>query len=269
MEKLYEHHYKLKSDKLCPFKLERGERSDANFYNWHKNIEIIFVIDGEGEFQYSTDKLKVKSGDMVVINSEIIHRPGHEIEFFYLIIDESFFCENGFSLSDLDFLPVVRDPECEKLFMTVEEKSREYKSAEIHPASLRSAVLSLILYLYSHYLRRETNGEPPAAVTQSCIKTALEFINERYTDGITLSDIADACNVTGEHLAREFKRHTGQTVIAYINALRCKRAALSISLGSSVTEAAMECGFGSLSYFSRTYKRVIGAAPSTAKTKSN
>ncbi len=269
MDKLYEHHYKLKSDKLCPFKLEKGGRSDANFYNWHENIEIVLIIDGEGEFQYSTEKLEVKRGDIVVVNSGIIHRPCPETEYFYLIIDESFFRENGFSVFNLDFTPVFRDPECEKLFMIVEAKIREYRSSVIHPAELRSAVLSLLLYLYSHHLRRETDNELSAVGAQSCIKKALAFINDKYTDGITLSDIADACNVTGEHLAREFKRHTGQTVITYINTLRCKRAALSISVGASVTEAAIECGFGSLSYFSRTYKRITGAAPSAVKTKSN
>ena len=267
MEKLYEHHYKLKSDKLCPFKLGKGERNDANFYNWHENIEIVFVTSDEGSLHYSTEAMDVKRGDIIVINSGVIHRPSPTIEFYYLIIDEGFFKENGFSVSELEFERLIRDDECERLFLSVKEKISEYKSGELHPAELRAAVLALIIYLYNNrLLKKEKNGHSMSNEA-GCVKMALAYINERYTEPISLSDIAEVCGVTKAHLARNFKRQTGQTVITYINTLRCKRAAISISEGTSITEAAMECGFESLSYFSRTYKRIIGVAPSTAKNK--
>ena len=173
MEKLYEHHYKLKSDKLCPFKLEKGELADANFYNWHENIEIVFVISGEGRLQYSTEAIDVRRGDIIVINSGAIHRPSPTIEFYYLIIDEGFFKENGFSVSELEFERLIRDDECERLFMSVKEKISEYKSGKLHPAELRAAVLALIIYLYNNrLLKTEKNGHsvPKEA---GCVKTAL------------------------------------------------------------------------------------------------
>lgn len=269
MEKLYEHHYKLKSDKLCPFKLERGERSDTYFYNWHENIEIVLIVDGEGAFQYSSDKPTVKRGDIIVINSGVIHRPSPDIEFYYLIIDESFFRENGFSVSELEFERLIRDDECKSLFLSVKDKMSEYKSGRRHPAELRESVLSLIIHLYNNHLRKNEKREHSVSSEAGCVKSALAYINETYTEGISLSDIAAACGVTSSHLSRAFKQQTGQTVITYVNILRCKRAAISISEGTSITEAAIECGFESLSYFSRTYKRVIGYAPSEIKRGAN
>lgn len=93
----------------------------------------------------------------------------------------------------------------------------------------------------------------------------LEYLNENYTQSITLDELARLCGITKCHLAREFKRYTGQTVLTYVNSLRCQLAGLCISEGLSVTEAAYKSGFESLSYFSRVYKRLMGVPPSGGK----
>ena len=99
------------------------------------------------------------------------------------------------------------------------------------------------------------------------IKKVLEYIAEHYTEPLTLEDVADVCGITKYHLAREFKRFTGLTVITYVNILRCKRAEVCLAEGKTVTEAAVESGFDSISYFSRTYKKLMGVTPSEKKHK--
>ena len=105
-------------------------------------------------------------------------------------------------------------------------------------------------------------------------RTSVAFITLCHSSGMIIPcvmghfiwseklSIAAMCGITKYHLAREFKRITGQTVLTYLNALRCKKAQLLLSEGKTVTEAAFESGFESLSYFSRTYKRIMGAPPS-------
>ncbi|MBQ8432508.1 MAG: helix-turn-helix domain-containing protein [Clostridia bacterium] len=63
------------------------------------------------------------------------------------------------------------------------------------------------------------------------------------------------CEITECYLAREFKSYTGQTVMTYLNMVRCKNAEICLAEGKSVTETAYECGFESISCFSRTYKK--------------
>ena len=91
------------------------------------------------------------------------------------------------------------------------------------------------------------------------------YMEYRYNEQIGLDDLAKFCGITKHHLSREFKRFTGQTVLTYLNTLRCKSAEVCLSEGMSVTETAFECGFESVSYFSRTYKKIMGAPPSAAK----
>ena len=268
MEKHYELHSGLKSNKLCPFKLARGEFSDTSFYNWHENIEIILVTSEEGGLSYSADELRLREGDMVVINSGVIHRPCAGLEFFYLIIDEEFCRENGISVREVEFERSFRDGESKALFIDVRRAMEEYSKGETIVADVRCAVLKLLLHLYSHH-RDISSGGALSTVSEDSVKRALAIINGSYTDGLTLEGIAAECGVTKYHLAREFKKQTGLTVVTYINALRCKHAARSIADGSSISSAAIESGFESLSYFSRMYKRMMGTAPSAVKRKLN
>ena len=52
----------------------------------------------------------------------------------------------------------------------------------------------------------------------------------------------------------------------YIHYVRCNNARSLLASGKyNLTQCAQRSGFGSLSYFSRVYKKVMGAAPSVQK----
>ena len=94
------------------------------------------------------------------------------------------------------------------------------------------------------------------------VKSVIEYINANYSREVNLDELASLCGITKFHLAREFRKITGQTILTYTNILRCKKASVLIAEGKTVTEAALDCGFDSLSYFSRTYKKIMGNPPS-------
>ena len=58
---------------------------------------------------------------------------------------------------------------------------------------------------------------------------------------------------------------TGNTIVCFINTLRCMEEKRLIENGMQVSVAAYACGFDNLSYFSRTFQRVVGALPSAYK----
>ena len=267
MEKHYELHKAIKSNKLCPFKVGIVERSDTLSYNWHENIEIILLLDGEGRLQYGADTLTLKSGEMSVINSGCIHRPCSDMNFIYLIIDESFCSENGISVAGVEFERSFFDPECAEKFMAVVDMMEKYSLGEADAPEVRLTVLTLLVALCKRHTARAVAPYEAETPSQGYVKRALAIINERYAEGLTLEGIANECGITKHHLAREFKKQTGLTVVTYLNIVRCKSASLSIADGVSITASAMECGFESLSYFSRTYKRIMGAPPSSLRLR--
>lgn len=267
----YEHHLAIRQDKLCPFRFKSSNNLRTSICNWHRNIEVLLVTDGEGRIQYSSDDFSLRKHDVVIINTGELHRvySDSKISFDYLIVDESFCGENGINTSERLFERVFHCEDTEKMFRFAYERYKLYKDepTSINTLKLRLAVLELLAKLYEDHSSPMSKVRVDLSTPQDYIKKVLEYLAEHYTEELTLEGVASICGITKYHLAREFKRYTGQTVVTYINTLRCKKAEICLSDGMTVTEAASESGFDSISYFSRTYKKLMGVSPSSIKSK--
>lgn len=265
----YEHHLDLRRDKLCPFKFNTNEEVYNSVCNWHHNIEILLVTDGKGHIQYDSEDFAIEKHDIIIVNSGALHRPYSEegVSFHYVIIDESFCLENGIELNGRYFERCFKSEGFERHFLNAYALYDEYKRnpSPINIARLRLAVLGLVIALCEDHTAQTAQEPPSRSISKNYVKKTLEFLGDHYAEPISLEDVASVCGVTKYHLAREFKRYTGQTVFTYVNVLRCKKAEICISKGMTVTEAARECGFESTPYFSRTYKRLMGRSPSSEK----
>ncbi len=268
MRHYYEHHIDIKKNKLFPFIFKYSDHILSAPCNWHQNIELLFVTEGYGRMQYDAEDIPLSPDDLFLINAGAIHRPYSEcgISFYYLIIDESFCNENGIDTGSICFEKRVRDPEAKHAYFRIVELMKQYyeKEANVTVAKIRNAVLSLLVHLWEkHSCQTLVNNE--GCLTSEYVKRVLDYINENFQTRIDLERLAELCGITKFHLAREFKRYTGQTIVTYINVIRCKYAKRCIANGMSVTAAAYESGFESLSYFSRTFRKHTGFSPSSSK----
>ena len=144
-----------------------------------------------------------------------------------------------------------------ELLDTVAERSEFF---ELKVISLLSEIAYLI---YTHALSEAEHRETERIARRRAVMTLLvDKIEREYTSRITLADLAEQAQINEKYLCRFFKEYTGQTPIDYINRLRIDRACYDMSIGGmNVTEAAFECGFNELSYFSKTFKKYKGVSP--------
>jgi AraC-like DNA-binding protein len=84
----------------------------------------------------------------------------------------------------------------------------------------------------------------------------------RYADRSTLASIARAHGVSVFHLARVFRRATGQSIHAYRTELRLRTALERLAAGDEVSTVAFDLGFSSHSHFSSAFRRAFGTRPS-------
>jgi len=78
---------------------------------------------------------------------------------------------------------------------------------------------------------------------------------------MTLERLEKEFFVSREHIAREFKRQTGQTVHRYIVKARLDRCCTLIEQGLPITEVYKTSGFGGYNHFFRAFKKEYGMTP--------
>ncbi len=100
---------------------------------------------------------------------------------------------------------------------------------------------------------------------QERIRQIYTLIDERYQNKITVDEVAASCNLTKPAFCRYFKKATGNTFIGFLNQYRISQAKRLLLSGKNVGETCYDCGFESLSYFNRTFKKVTGENPSKFK----
>jgi len=106
-------------------------------------------------------------------------------------------------------------------------------------------------------VRMEVN-RPPRWLEQ-----AKELLHERFAESLKLADIAREVNVHPVHLAQIFHRSYHCTIGDYVRRLRIECACRELANSESpLADIALSVGFCDQSHFSRTFKRLIGIAPS-------
>ena len=89
------------------------------------------------------------------------------------------------------------------------------------------------------------------------------FIADNFLDDIDSNDIAAAADIHPKYAMSQFKKSTGMTLNEYLNLMRLSYAQARL-LGEDINilNVAMESGFGSLSAFNKSFRKVAGMSPS-------
>ncbi len=93
------------------------------------------------------------------------------------------------------------------------------------------------------------------------------FVEDHFDRAIDNHEVAALCHLSPEAFCRYFKRMTRLTFTQFVNQYRIGRAKQLLLLDNNVSETCFSCGFDSLSYFSRTFKKIVGESPVQYKTR--
>ena len=88
------------------------------------------------------------------------------------------------------------------------------------------------------------------------------YIDARYRDNLTLTELSEALGVSAYHLGRIFKERTGHSPVQYIIQRRMGEAqTLLTSTEASVISIAEGVGYENANYFNLLFKKHIGVTP--------
>lgn len=127
----------------------------------------------------------------------------------------------------------------------------------------RILVHSMILRLVYDLDREVRISEQRLKSPQSSVITAVKnYIREDLTRDLSLKAIADHVAFSPTYLHTVFLQKTGVTLHRYVEEKRIQKSIeLLTNTTLTLTEIALECGFGSQSYYSYAFKKAKGLSP--------
>ncbi len=95
------------------------------------------------------------------------------------------------------------------------------------------------------------------------VKNTLRFINEHFSENITVQQIADSLYLSPYYLMHIFKNETGKTLVNFLTELRIEKAKeLLKEPGCKIYEIATQIGYSDVKYFNKLFKKHTGLSPS-------
>ncbi len=243
--------------------------------HWHTATELIVPLEGNYTAFINTYKYNLDPGDIFVIPSGTVHslkasQPGwrfifcFEIDFLSKIpsfSNLSGYLNSPILISQNAFPAIYR--QCISLIMQMAEYYWSLRPCmELH---VNACLLSLFA-CYGDYMINQgglASVEPAAREALSLrMNIALRYIDNHYTENLSLKDAAEQAGFSKYHFSRLFKEYTGQTFSDYLRNIRI-RAAQSMLLipDMKVSTIAQDCGFSSLSAFNKSFLAITGCTP--------
>ncbi|MDR1654385.1 MAG: AraC family transcriptional regulator [Treponema sp.] len=275
-------HWKSKLDPSFPFYLWDAvwDSPEITFpFHWHKEIEIVYLIKGRLVIYINGQAYDVHPGDIVIINSDLIHGyqnkspDTHYIEFiFFLEIFDQLLPDIQDSLNQM----VVFGRKT--IFRYQDDWDLHYRMANIilsiweeyntRQDGYRLAIKKN-LYDFALIFLRRMPQQPlvPKQASQfnaPAFERILSYIYENYDNSvITLEKAAEVACLSKFYFSRFFRERTGQTFHAYLSRIRINRAQEYLSeTDMTITDIAFNCGFASLKTFNRLFRSYTGVSPS-------
>lgn len=89
-----------------------------------------------------------------------------------------------------------------------------------------------------------------------------QYLDEHFAEDVSLHTLAEVTGYSKNYLCRMFHEGTGMTINAYLNAARINRAAeLLTNTDLDVADIGRRCGYNSVHYFIKAFKKMIGVPP--------
>lgn len=241
----------------------------------HEEIQISFILEGEGVLLVGDSINSYSSGDVIVIGSNVPHvfrskedktTPAHMISIFFTEasfgIDffkteelkslQSFFrrSENGFKL----LKPSER---IIGLFYSIQNATRLERFILFMQLlkQLRTAKFRVLSDFQSEKKYNDSEGQRMGAVFQ--------YTMNHFREKITLEAISKIAAMTPNAFCNYFKKRTRKTYITFLNELRIEEACKLLKLQEeiAIAEIAEQSGFQNISNFNRKFKEMKGLKP--------
>lgn len=260
-------------------------------FHWHKEWEIIHIIQGEFMLHGDGEEYPAGPGDVLLIRDGMLHGGTPSSCVYECLVFDLHGLFRDFDSVKKYLRPIYRGRLLPKVFYQAGQTLIPSIAGELFQAFLprtagnRSScdacppapeepipatelvVLGNISRLFAAILSEGYYTVHPGSAGDnsrkiSQVKPVLEYIEVHYSMPLTLEKLAAAAGMSPKYFCRFFHSITQQTPMEYVNYYRIEQACrLLCATDMTVTAIGMECGFNDSSYFVKAFKKYKGMTP--------
>ena len=256
-------------------------------WHWHPLLELDYIEEGEVELRTADNTYILKKGEIIFINSGVMHNIGAKEQMngcktYAHIFDMHFLSGMYNSLFEQKYLlPIIQNEDfqtyiirpdsyrrirmIEKCLKIIELNRTEEFGYEFE---IRSELSRLWCLLFEDTAELRSNHKGGNLIDTERLKTMMEFIHAHYMEKITLENIAAAANISTRECSRCFQRCIRISPASYLNEYRIRTAAqMLLQTDKNIITVSESCGFSSGSYFSKVFQELMKCTPKEYRKK--
>ena len=254
--------------------------SDFFFWHFHPEYELVFLDGADGTRHVGKHVSRFHESDLVLIGSNIPH----------LNFDYGIKCAYEKIVVHIkpDFLSnaYASTPELKKIgellalaqhgiaFGKGTQELIDNRLKKLHTLTYFEQFLELLALFQvlafaedRELLHPHPYVNPHTEKEQGRLKKIYAFLDGNFQRKIEIDEVAGLSNLTNAAFCRYFKKMTRLTFTEFVNHYRIDKAKKLLRLDNNITETCFQCGFESISYFNKVFKKVTGENPLAFKKK--
>jgi AraC-like DNA-binding protein len=243
--------------------------------HWHAQVEVNYIVRGWAHYEMNGHAVRFAAGDLALFwggqphmladgSDDLVYAGAHLplVHFFRLRLAPEI---QGKLMQGATLLTHATDTSDPINFARWNDYARSGD-----PIKASVAVDELLLRIERIRFSPYTLLNDPGAVRGSAsdphcspiVVRLCAFVADNFREDIDCTDIAAAADVHPKYAMTVFKKSTGMTLNDYVNLMRLSYAQARLMNGDdNVLQVAMDSGFGSLSAFSKSFRKMTSMSP--------
>lgn len=249
--------------------------------HWHNDFEFIYISAGEMSYSVNGMPIRLSEGQMIFVNSARMHYnfwdEGENGDFVCTIFHPSMLDARAAG-KHLDSIIgssapayIVFRPEIRREKMMIDLVLKLHEAAKKLEEGYELRVMAYIYEIslaLMEYMKASPDKAPQSNKKLESMHRMIGFVQQNYSEKISLADIAAAGFVSRTVCCEIFRKFADQSPVEYLTEYRISKSTDLLSSGDmSITEIAAACGFGGSSYFTETFRKIMGCTPSEFRQK--
>ncbi|WP_338552257.1 AraC family transcriptional regulator [Paenibacillus sp. KS-LC4] len=268
---------------LLSIRIFRTQRSTSELIKWHyhKQLELIYIINGSLKIDIEDDSLDLESGDIVVLGSSQLHRDRNVGKLDYIVLQfnlEDFFdnstipyiryfseTENPLSRANYIFREnqAIRQQASQAITELLHEATRKETGYEIAVSIQIKQLLLLMLRGDSQrILARQDDFD------HIRLKPVLDYVENNLSERIQVEDMCRIVNMSYYYFVKFFKKTIGLSFTEYVNYRKIKWAErILLTKDLSIADVGERIGMPNMAHFYKTFKKYNDCSPKQFQRK--